>query len=121
MTLKKIAANHGLTPEGVDYALTQYEIVICEITNGIMSKPSYDAKDIIRTAEEHWCDTCKLKEHGSVKPIKTKKEWEVHSEIVDAFCCGNCRYELDHCEKWKYCPNCGRKIKWNNKENEDGT
>ena len=43
MKLKKIAENHGLTPEGVDYALTQYQIVISEITHGMMSKLSYDA------------------------------------------------------------------------------
>ena len=62
MKLKKIAENHGLTPEGVDYALTQYQIVICEITHGMMSKLSYDAHDVIRVAQERWCDTCELKE-----------------------------------------------------------
>lgn len=62
MKLKEIAENHGLTPEGVDYALTQYQIVICEITHGMMSKLSYDAKDIIQMAQERWCDTCDLKE-----------------------------------------------------------
>lgn len=61
MTLEEIAENHGLTPEGVDYALTQYQIVLCEITHGMLSKPSYDAHDIIRTAQERWCDTCDLK------------------------------------------------------------
>ena len=28
MTLKEIAENHDLTPEGVDYALTQYQNVV---------------------------------------------------------------------------------------------
>lgn len=62
MKLKEIAENHGLTPEGVNYALTQYQIVICEITHGMLSKLSYDAKYIIHTAQERWCDTCDLKE-----------------------------------------------------------
>ena len=53
-----------------------------------------------------------LKEQEPVKPIKTKKEIDFRSEIVDAFCCGNCRHELDHCEKWRYCPKCGRAVKW---------
>lgn len=70
MKLKEIAEKHGLTPEGVDYALTQYQIVMCEITHGMMSKLSYDAKDIIQVAQERWCDTCDLKELESVEPAK---------------------------------------------------
>lgn len=68
MKLKEIAENHGLTPDGVDYALSQYQIVINEITRGMMSKLSYDAKDIIRMAQERWCDTCDLKEQEAVEP-----------------------------------------------------
>ena len=62
MTLEEVAENYGLTPEGVDYALKQYQIVLCEITHGVLSKLSYDAKDVIRIAQERWCDTCDLKE-----------------------------------------------------------
>ena len=58
----RVAENHGLTIEGLDYALRQYQIVICEITHGMMSKLTYDAKDIIRIAQDRWCDTCDLKE-----------------------------------------------------------
>lgn len=103
MTLKEIAENYGLTPEGVDYALTQYQIVICEITHGMLSKLSYDAKDIIRTAQERWCDTCNLKEQKSVKPIKQieQTEWTV---------CGDCRNHL--ISKWRFCPYCGKAVKW---------
>lgn len=61
MTLKEVADNHGLTPEGVDYALRQYQIVISEITHGLLSKLSYDAHDVLRCAQERWCDTCELK------------------------------------------------------------
>ena len=112
MTLKEIAENHGLTPEGVEYALTQYQIVICEITHGMLSKLSYDAKDIIRTAQERWCNTCNLKAQEPVKPVLDIDTWK----------CGNCRHTLEHQEllgdnvlfheQYNYCPQCGRKVKW---------
>ena len=108
MKLKEIAENHGLTPKGVDYALTQYQIVICEITHGMMSKLSYDAKDIIRVAQERWCDTCDLKE--PVEPSLSQKEIDFRSEVVDAYKCGNCEYELG--SGWRYCPMCGKAVKW---------
>lgn len=101
MKLKEIAENHGLTPEGVDYALTQYQIVICEITHGILSKLSYDAKDIIRTAQDRWCDLCDLKEQEAVKPI----------ERNGFYYCGACRYAL-MTNHQKYCSDCGKKVKW---------
>lgn len=62
MTLEQIAENHGLTPDGVDYALNQYQIVISEITHGLLSKLTYDAHDVLQIAQERWCDTCELKE-----------------------------------------------------------
>lgn len=62
MTLKKIADRYGLTKEGVDFALSQYQIIISEITHGRMSKLSYYARDVLQVAQERWCDTCELKE-----------------------------------------------------------
>ena len=106
MTLEEIAKNHGLTPEGVNYALTQYQIVISEITHGMMSKLSYDANDVIRVAQERWCDTCELKEQESVEP-----KWASGYEGgVDALC-GSCMTWLAD-RLWNYCPHCGKKIKW---------
>ncbi len=108
MKLEEIAENHGLTPEGVDYALTQYQIVICEITRGMLSKLSYDAKDIIRTAQERWCNTYDLKEQ---EPVTMKLSYF-------SYICSGCGSEID-CEfieytggKIKFCPYCGRKVKW---------
>ncbi len=49
----------------------------------------------------------------AIIPIKFKKELELRSDIVDAYRCGNCYYELDDVEKWSYCPKCGRAVKWN--------
>ena len=104
MKLKEIAENHGLTPEGVDYALTQYQIVICEITHGMLSKLSYDAKDIIRMAQERWCDTCDLKE-----PVEPHVE---HDSDDDSwyYGCGACHEAIDY--KDRYCRHCGREVKW---------
>ena len=98
MTLEEVAENHGLTPEGVDYALKQYQIVICEITRDMMSKLSYDAKDILRMAQKRWCDTCNLKE--LVEP----------NYNVNGTTCGNCGDLI--CWFDTYCSTCGRKIKW---------
>lgn len=61
ITLESICEKYGLTKEGVDYALSQYGAVICEITNGLLSKLTYGAEYIIQTAQERWCDTCDLK------------------------------------------------------------
>ena len=110
MKLKEIAENHGLTPEGVNYALTQYQIVICEITHGMLSKLSYDAKDIIRTAQERWCDTCDLKKQ-ELEPIEPNC-YPVHSDYgrTIGWQCGNCGEVL--VEDSIYCAYCGRKVKW---------
>lgn len=61
ITLEGICEKYGLTKEGVDYALSQYGAVICEITNGLLSKLTYGAEYIVQTAQERWCDTCDLK------------------------------------------------------------
>ncbi|MBR2800330.1 MAG: hypothetical protein IKE04_05585 [Oscillospiraceae bacterium] len=115
MKLKEIAENHGLTPEGVDYALTQYQIVICEITHGMMSKLSYDAKDIIRVAQERWCDTCDLREQ---EPVRPKKGVWLHPTSLDC-CCSVCGRQPEHepgesVPLYPYCPYCGAKmeVKW---------
>lgn len=112
MKLKEIAENHGLTPEGVDYALTQYQIVMYEITNGMLSKLSYDAKDIIRTAQERWCDTCDLKEQ---EPQETRlvRHYSRPGVYADLWLhCEKCGGRSDNNYKPKYCPECGRKVKW---------
>lgn len=62
LTLKKIADKYGLTKEGVDFALRQYQRVICEITNGRMSKLSYYASDILAVANDVQCDGCEYRE-----------------------------------------------------------
>lgn len=60
--LGKICANHGLTPDGVEFALEQYQKVICEITHGMLSKLTYEADHVLEVAQERWCNTCELKE-----------------------------------------------------------
>lgn len=52
-----------------------------------------------------------LREQGAIKPTKFQKN-NFRWEIVDAYRCGNCQHELDHVEKWSYCPKCGKAVKW---------
>ena len=60
--IEKTALDYGLTPDGIEFALQQYQKVICEITHSRMSKLSYYADDILRVANEVWCDYCEIKE-----------------------------------------------------------
>lgn len=57
-SLRKIAREYGLTPDGVEFALKQYQRVICEITGSRMSKLSYYANDIISVANDYLCEGC---------------------------------------------------------------
>lgn len=114
MTLKQVAENHGLTPDGVDYALRQYQIILCEITGGILSKLSYDARDVLTYAHDRWCEKCDLKAQEAVEPTKVKM-----GNRTDYFC-KNCATKVgmlfSNEDVWRFhynsCPYCGRKVKW---------
>ncbi len=110
MTLEEIAENHGLTPEGVDYALTQYQIVICEITQGMLSKLSYDAKDIIRIAQDRWCETCDLKEQEPKQVIGIADS----IEGMEVGYCPSCDRAIVNkkIDETKFCKFCGQAVKW---------
>lgn len=60
--LKAVAEKYGLTQDGVDFALSQYQRVICEITHNRMSKLSYYANDILALANDLQCEGCEVKE-----------------------------------------------------------
>ena len=60
--LEQLAEAYGLTVDGVQFALEQYQTVICEITHGRMSKLSYFADDILRLANDLQCEGCELQE-----------------------------------------------------------
>lgn len=107
MTLEQVAEYHGLTPEGVDYALRQYQIIISEITHGMLSKLSYDGHDVLKYAQERWCDTCELKE--AQKSISPVYEQLLTQEIPR---CGKCGYRLVKGND-KYCCQRGQEVKWN--------
>ena len=57
-----ICDDSGLTPDGVAFALGQYQRVISEITGGLLSKLTYKADYILDTFRERWCEDCDLKE-----------------------------------------------------------
>ena len=63
--LKEMGNDQVPTAAEKPITLSQYGAVICEITNGLLSKLTYDAECIIQTAQERWCDTCDLKENES--------------------------------------------------------
>ena len=102
LTLKKVAENHGLTKDGVDFALSQYQIVISEITHGMMSKLSYYAKDILQVAQDRWCDTCELKQPDEPDRVKVVRcmdciFWEPeNAEEGDSY--GHCRNYYAPCQ-----------------------
>ena len=109
MTLKGVAENHGLTPEGVDYALRQYQIVINEITHGTLSKLSYDAKDVLRMAQERWCDTCDLREREEETEIK--QIWSPgYGDYANKCECGAVWINVGDTIS-DYCPGCGKMVR----------
>ena len=61
MTLKQLCDDFGLTPEGIEHALKAYQTIICEITHGMLSKLTYDARLVLDIAQERWCESCELK------------------------------------------------------------
>ena len=79
-TLKEVAENYGLTPEGVSFALEQYQKVICEITHSRMSKLSYYADDILRVANEIECDYCEIKEAQEPR-LMTPEDFENNPDV----------------------------------------
>ena len=62
MTLKQVAERWGLTKKGVDHALEQYQKIIFDLTNGKLSKLTYDAGYVLSVIHDEWCDNCDLKE-----------------------------------------------------------
>ena len=68
--LRKIADRFGLTMDGVEFALEQYQEVICNITNWRMSKLCYYARDILAVAEDIQQDFCLACENE-----KEKERW----------------------------------------------
>lgn len=109
MTLKQVAENHGLTPDGVDYALRQYQIILCEITGGMLSKLSYDAHDVLTYAQDRWCEKCDLKAQEPVEPEKLTV-LDYGSMESGLYLCGACRMPIGNGDK--FCKHCGKKVKW---------
>ena len=49
-------------PENIDFALTNYEKALYELTGGRLSKILYSATYIVGCVQEHFCDDCDMKE-----------------------------------------------------------
>ena len=61
-SIERVAADYGLTVDGISFALDQYQTVICEITNSRLSKLSYNSSDILSVANDVKCEGCELLE-----------------------------------------------------------
>lgn len=91
---RRIETDYGFGPDGLRFALEQYQKLIWSITNGRMSKLNYYAKDIVHVAEE--CS-------------RDEARW-----VLD----GPRHYKCSSCEsKWnqaalfmEYCPTCGARM-----------
>ena len=110
--LSKICANHGLTPEGVDFALSQYKKIICEITHGMLSKLTYEANHVLEVAQKRWCNTCELKEaQEPVKPVNVHMYRKMYANIRSGYC-PICNNPVDEEEGNNFCSKCGRRLSW---------
>ncbi len=49
-------------PGNIDFALTQYENALCQITGGRLSKIMYSAPYIVDCVREHFCEGCDREE-----------------------------------------------------------
>ena len=105
-SLERLAEDYGLTVDGVQFALEQYQTVICEITHGRMSKLSYYARDILSVANDVQCNGCELKE--AQEPIRPNEIR--HGDVLMYYQCPACTSALRAVDR--YCSQCGRKVKW---------
>ena len=71
--LARLAEKYGLTPDGVEFALSQYQRIICEITHGRLSQLSYYAQDVLALAHDLQCDGCELLERISDVEIENDR------------------------------------------------
>ena len=123
-TLEKVAEDFGLTAEGVRYALSQYQKILCEITHGMLSKLSYDANDVIRYAQDKWCETCEIAErlrmidNAPTADVQEVKHAHWYSPVSSDPCewCSNCQVRTRWAFDEGYCPNCGEMDGDNNGE-----
>jgi hypothetical protein len=106
-TLEELAEYYGLTPDGVQFALEQYQRVICEITHNRMSKLSYFASDILSVANDVQCDECELKEPQ--EPVKPNLKCS-SSGLTWWYECGVCGTVIDPHDN--YCRGCGEAVSW---------
>lgn len=58
-----------------------------------------------------------LKEHEAVKPIFIQTTRTREGGLMEvSIKCGNCKSKVQYYpERWKYCPNCSREVKWDDR------
>lgn len=139
-TLKKIAQDYGLTPDGVRYALSQYQKVIEELTGGMLSKLNYTSEAVCECVKARVGNQAHLKRWlemvlSNTNPLDRKARAafaeclaKVNAMENDVKPVVHGRWEFDaftaeygnpyHCSICKeeydnthnYCPHCGAKM-----------
>jgi len=79
--IEKVASDYGLTVDGVEFALQQYQAVICEITHSRMSKLSYYADDILRLVNDIQCEYC---EKDGLPRLLTTEDFKDNPDVDKA-------------------------------------
>lgn len=90
--------------ETLRYVIEQYQKLVCEITNGRLSKLTYPAETIISTTEDVYRE---YYENESVK----HGQWKWVNNFPDNYnlkcsACGN----VQDCGRWDFCPYCGARM-----------
>ena len=96
--------------------INDLERCTCHVPDACRDCSKYAGGTVLKCVENLMMDALELlKERVAIMPTKFKK-CNIRWEIVDAYRCGNCQHELDHVEKWSYCPKCGKAVKWDETE-----
>lgn len=109
-SLEKVASDYGLTVGGVEFALQEYQTVICEITHSRMSKLTYYARDILSLANDLQCDGCELKDPQ--EPIKASIK-DSDGGNTHWYVCGACQAPIQPGDN--FCHECGKPVKWDDR------
>ena len=97
---RKLLTDYGINEGHVGDVIEQYETVVCELTGGLLSKPTYDAQVVIDKVNERFCNHCD--KNVGVNPVIWTKNGK---KLLK---CGVCDRGLRSNDI--YCPYCGAKV-----------
>ena len=53
---RRLDKDYGYEPDGYAFIISEYERVLCELTGGKLSKPTYSAEYVITTVEDRYAE-----------------------------------------------------------------